>query len=172
MEGSSSSRSGSIAVSKKDWASPERIQRTTQPSASRAESSRGVLMDSPSTISSRGRDMKLQQGGTSRVTGGIPPRHLPDAAVDFSFGPALPRSLGPNPRERRCIHMPLVKVKEDETFEFALRRFKRKCEKSGILSELKKRQHYEKPSAKRKRKMLAARKKTLKRLAQERRMIG
>ena len=35
--------------------------------------------------------------------------------------------------------MPLVKVKEDETFEFALRRFKRKCEKSGILSELKKR---------------------------------
>ena len=68
--------------------------------------------------------------------------------------------------------MPLVKVKEDETFEFALRRFKRKCEKSGILSELKKRQHYEKPSTKRKRKMLAARKKTLKRLAQECRMIG
>ena len=68
--------------------------------------------------------------------------------------------------------MPLVKVKEDETFEFVLRRFKRKCEKSGILSELKKRQHYEKPSAKRKRKMLAARKKTLKRLSQERRMIG
>jgi small subunit ribosomal protein S21 len=65
--------------------------------------------------------------------------------------------------------MPLVKVKEDESFENALRRFKRKCEKSGILSELKKRQHYEKPSAKRKRKMLAARKKLLKKLAQERR---
>ena len=44
--------------------------------------------------------------------------------------------------------MPLVKIKEDETFENALRRFKRKCEKSGIMSELKKRQHYEKPSAK------------------------
>jgi small subunit ribosomal protein S21 len=68
--------------------------------------------------------------------------------------------------------MPLVKIKEDETFENALRRFKRKCEKSGILSELKKRQHYEKPSAKRKRKMLAARKKSLKRLAQERRIMG
>ncbi|HTL99113.1 MAG: 30S ribosomal protein S21 [Acidobacteria bacterium] len=68
--------------------------------------------------------------------------------------------------------MPLVKVKEDETFENALRRFKRKCEKSGILGELKKRQHYEKPSAKRKRKMLAARKKALKRLAQERRILG
>ena len=68
--------------------------------------------------------------------------------------------------------MPLVKVKDDETFENALRRFKRKCEKSGILGELKKRQHFEKPSAKRKRKMLAARKKALKRLAQERRILG
>ena len=51
----------------------------------------------------------------------------------------------------------------------ALRRFKRKCEKSGILSELKKRQHYEKPSAKRKRKAIAARKKMLRKLAEERR---
>jgi small subunit ribosomal protein S21 len=67
------------------------------------------------------------------------------------------------------LRVPLVKVKEDESFENALRRFKRKCEKSGILSELKKRQHYEKPSARRKRKMLAARKKLLKKLAQERR---
>ena len=57
--------------------------------------------------------------------------------------------------------MPLIHVKEDETFENALRRFKRKCEKSGILSELKKRQHYEKPSAKRKRKAIAARKNSL-----------
>ncbi len=68
--------------------------------------------------------------------------------------------------------LPLIKLKEDETFENALRRFKRKCEKSGILSELKKRQHFEKPSTKRKRKMLAARKKSLKRLAQERRIMG
>jgi len=65
--------------------------------------------------------------------------------------------------------MPVIKVREDESLENALRRFKRKCEKSGILSELKKRQHYEKPSAKRKRKQLAAKKKALKRLAQERR---
>lgn len=65
--------------------------------------------------------------------------------------------------------MPVVKVREDESLENALRRFKRKCEKSGILSELKKRQHYEKPSAKRKRKQLAAKKKAMKRLAQERR---
>ena len=65
--------------------------------------------------------------------------------------------------------MPLVHVKEDESFENAMRRFKRKCEKSGVLSELKKRQHYLKPSQKRKIKALAARKKALKRLAQERR---
>ena len=40
--------------------------------------------------------------------------------------------------------MPLIKVREDESLENALRRFKRKCEKSGILTEIKKRQHYEK----------------------------
>jgi small subunit ribosomal protein S21 len=68
--------------------------------------------------------------------------------------------------------MPLIKVREDESLENALKRFKRKCEKSGILTEIKKRQHYEKPSVKRKRKALAARKKLLKRLAQERRMHG
>lgn len=64
--------------------------------------------------------------------------------------------------------MPLIKVREDESLENALKRFKRKCEKSGVLGEIKKRQHYEKPSVKRKRKALAARKKLLKRLAQER----
>ncbi len=68
--------------------------------------------------------------------------------------------------------MPVVKVREDESLENALRRFKRKCEKSGILTELRKRQHYEKPSVRRKRKAMAARKKLLKRLAQERKMEG
>jgi small subunit ribosomal protein S21 len=64
--------------------------------------------------------------------------------------------------------MPLIKVREDESLENALKRFKRKCEKSGVLTEIKKRQHYEKPSVKKKRKALSARKKLLKRLAQER----
>jgi len=68
--------------------------------------------------------------------------------------------------------MPLIKIREDESLENALRRFKRKCEKSGILTEIKKRQHYEKPSVRKKRKALAARKKLLKRLAQERRFQG
>ena len=66
--------------------------------------------------------------------------------------------------------MPLVTVREDEPFENALRRFKRKCEKSGILTELKKRQHFEKPSVKRKRKIVQARKKMLRKMAEERRL--
>jgi small subunit ribosomal protein S21 len=66
--------------------------------------------------------------------------------------------------------LPLVQVREDESFENALRRFKRKCEKAGILTELKKRQHFEKPSIKRKRKAVQARKKMLRKMAEERRM--
>lgn len=51
-----------------------------------------------------------------------------------------------------------VKIKDNETLDSALRRFKRSCAKSGLLTELKKRQHYEKPSVKRKKKSEAARK--------------
>ena len=65
--------------------------------------------------------------------------------------------------------MPLVHIRDDESFEGALRRFKRKCEKSGILTELKKRQHYEKPSVKRKRKAIQARKKMIRKMAEEQR---
>jgi small subunit ribosomal protein S21 len=65
--------------------------------------------------------------------------------------------------------MPVVYVKEEESFENALRRFKRKCEKAGVLTELKKRQYFEKPSVKRKRKALQARKKALRKLSEDRR---
>ena len=65
--------------------------------------------------------------------------------------------------------MPVIHVREEESFENALRRFKRKCEKAGILTELKKRQHYEKPSVKRKRKAIQARKKSLRKMMEERR---
>jgi small subunit ribosomal protein S21 len=68
------------------------------------------------------------------------------------------------------VFVPLVHVKENESFENAMRRFKRKYEKSGILWELKKRQHYEKPSAKRKRKMIRARKQMLRKLSEEKRV--
>ena len=60
--------------------------------------------------------------------------------------------------------MPIVRVREDEAFEGALRRFKKQCEKSGILTEVKKREYYEKPSIKRKKKALAARKRALKKV--------
>jgi len=66
--------------------------------------------------------------------------------------------------------MPVVQVREDESFENALRRFKRKCEKEGILTELKKRQHFEKPSVKRKRREVQAKKKMARKLAEERRL--
>jgi len=54
--------------------------------------------------------------------------------------------------------MPGIKVKENESFENALRRFKKQCEKAGILSEIKKREYYEKPSIRRKKKMIEAKK--------------
>jgi small subunit ribosomal protein S21 len=60
--------------------------------------------------------------------------------------------------------MPYVRVHESDSFENALKKFKKQCEKEGILSEIKKREHYEKPSVKRKKKALAARKKALKKL--------
>jgi len=54
--------------------------------------------------------------------------------------------------------MPIVKIREGESFESAVRRFKKQCEKAGILTEVRKREHYEKPSVRRKRKSLAAQK--------------
>ncbi|MDG1401025.1 MAG: 30S ribosomal protein S21 [Candidatus Binatia bacterium] len=59
--------------------------------------------------------------------------------------------------------MPGVRVKEGEPIESAIRRFKKQCEKAGILSELRKREHYEKPSVRRKKKALAARKRAVRR---------
>lgn len=58
--------------------------------------------------------------------------------------------------------MPYVGVRENDSFEHILKRFKKHCEKEGILSGVKNREHFEKPSAKKKEKALAARKKALK----------
>jgi small subunit ribosomal protein S21 len=60
--------------------------------------------------------------------------------------------------------MPLVKVKENESFEQAMRRFKKQCEKAGILSELRRREYFDKPSVRKKKKAAAARKRALKKL--------
>ncbi len=56
--------------------------------------------------------------------------------------------------------MPGIKVRDGETFEQALRRFKKQCEKAGILAELRKREHYEKPSEKKKKKLAQSKKRT------------
>ena len=58
--------------------------------------------------------------------------------------------------------MTKVRVREGESFEGALRRFKKICEKAGIIAELRKREHYEKPSVKRKRKNIQAKKRAQK----------
>ncbi|MEE4174698.1 MAG: 30S ribosomal protein S21 [Xanthomonadales bacterium] len=63
--------------------------------------------------------------------------------------------------------MPSVKVRENEPFEYALRRFKRSCEKAGVLAETRRREYYEKPTQERKRKAAAAVKRNLRRLARE-----
>ena len=51
-----------------------------------------------------------------------------------------------------------IKVQKGESLDSALRRFKRSCQKAGVLSEVRKREHYEKPSVRRKKKSEAARK--------------
>ena len=63
--------------------------------------------------------------------------------------------------------MPHVRIKENEPFDVALRRFKRSCEKAGILSEVRRREFYEKPTTTRKRKAAAAVKRYLKKLQRE-----
>lgn len=61
--------------------------------------------------------------------------------------------------------MPGVRVKENEPFDMALRRFRRSCEKAGVLTEVRRREFYEKPTSVRKRKAAAAVKRNLKRVS-------
>ncbi len=61
--------------------------------------------------------------------------------------------------------MPSVRIKDNEPFEIALRRFRRSCEKAGVFSEMRRREFYEKPTSVRKRKAAAARKRELKKIA-------
>lgn len=55
-----------------------------------------------------------------------------------------------------------IRVRENESLDSALKRFKRQCAKSGVLAEVRKREHYEKPSVRRKKKSEAARKRKFK----------
>ena len=61
--------------------------------------------------------------------------------------------------------LPGVIVRDNDSFEYALKKFKKQCEKAGVLSEVRKREAYEKPSVKRKKKEAAARKRLLKKLS-------
>ncbi len=63
--------------------------------------------------------------------------------------------------------MPSVRVKENEPFEIAIRRFKRSCEKAGILAEVHRREFYEKPTTERKRKAAAAVKRHMKKISRD-----
>jgi small subunit ribosomal protein S21 len=63
--------------------------------------------------------------------------------------------------------MPVVRLKENEPFDVALRRFKRSCEKAGVLAEVRRREFYEKPTAVRKRKAAAAVKRHAKKVSRE-----
>lgn len=58
--------------------------------------------------------------------------------------------------------MPGIVIREGDSFEAALKKFKKQCEKAGILSEVRKREAYEKPSVKKKKKAIAARKRSTK----------
>ncbi len=63
--------------------------------------------------------------------------------------------------------MPNVRIKENEPFEIAMRRFKRSCEKAGVLAEVRRREFYEKPTAERKRKNAAAVKRNAKKVQRD-----
>jgi small subunit ribosomal protein S21 len=72
-----------------------------------------------------------------------------------------------HPDQQLEVSMPSVRVRENEYFDAALRRFKRACEKAGILTELRRREFYEKPTQERKRKKAAAIKRHMKRISRD-----
>ncbi|HKH21845.1 MAG TPA: 30S ribosomal protein S21 [Gammaproteobacteria bacterium] len=63
--------------------------------------------------------------------------------------------------------MPSIRVKENEPFDVAIRRFRRACEKAGVLTEVRRREFYEKPTTVRKRKAAAAVKRHMKRVSRD-----
>ncbi|MBK4775743.1 30S ribosomal protein S21 [Candidatus Pantoea edessiphila] len=63
--------------------------------------------------------------------------------------------------------MPIINVRDNEPFDVALRRFKRSCEKAGILTEVRRREFYEKPTVERKRARASAIKRHSKKIARE-----
>ena len=79
----------------------------------------------------------------------------------LEFAPAGPDSLTDG-----GSLLPGVKIKDNETFDTALKRFKKQVEKAGVMFELRRREYYEKPSVRKKKKAIAARKRALKKFRQ------
>ena len=67
--------------------------------------------------------------------------------------------------------MPSVRIREGEPFDIVLRKFRRSCEKAGVVTEVRRREAYEKPTTVRKRKMAAAKKREMKRISRDRQRI-
>jgi small subunit ribosomal protein S21 len=88
---------------------------------------------------------------------------LARGSVRIDASAALER-VEPGTESQGVLYLPLVKVKENESFEQAMRRFKKQVEKAGILTELRRRESYDKPSVRKKKKAAAARKRALKKL--------
>ena len=63
--------------------------------------------------------------------------------------------------------MPSIKIKETESFDVCLRKFRRACERAGVVNEIRKREFYEKPTEERKRKAAAALKRNYKRVMKD-----
>ena len=80
------------------------------------------------------------------------------------LSPGLSLPLPRIPDEETFASMPLIKIRDNEPFEVAMKRFKKQCEKAGILSELKRREYFDKPSVRKKKKAAAARKRALKKM--------
>jgi len=105
-------------------------------------------------------------GGDVYITARIPPRFVEIAIHQTILWPAPPYCVAGVKTYlfRLGNQMPAIRVKENEPFEVAMRRFKRAVEKTGLLTELRAREAYEKPTTERKRKKAAAAKRLQKRL--------
>jgi small subunit ribosomal protein S21 len=107
------------------------------------------------------------------ITGGFNCQNSHVAVESRAPAPMGSAGRGPIPIQKALsdqlieVSMPSVRVRENEYFDAALRRFKRACEKAGILTELRRREFYEKPTQERKRKKAAAVKRHMKRLSRD-----
>jgi small subunit ribosomal protein S21 len=80
--------------------------------------------------------------------------------IESQIHPYIHQSIG-------GYFVPVVRVRDNEPFDVALRRFKRSCEKAGILTEIRRREFYEKPTQVRKRKLAAAVKRHMKKVSRD-----